>query len=301
MTENFFSNTIQKLADDFLNFLPDLVISVIIVLVFYFFAKRLSSGLKKRLLNRTSDPLLSSFIGKISKWFLVFLGIMIGMKAMGLTMLAGGLITGAGISAVILGFAFKNIGENFLAGLLLAFNRPFKVGDLIVTSGFTGRITSMDFRYTNIKTAEGQDVFIPNSLIITSPLINFTRDGVRRFDFSIQLDYNTDIDSAKEILMNTIKVIKEVLQEPHPIVTIDQLTSNVILKIYYWINSNEAERTILEVKSDAIEKCKKNLTEGGIVFSDVTLLRITNEVFPVDMQNEEQKPGGKESSKKNDT
>ena len=265
----------------FLNILPELILSILILTIFYIIGGNISRLMKSRLYVRTKDGLLSGFLGKITKWTVFIIGLIVAMDILGLATLASGIITGAGISAVILGFAFKNIGENFLSGLLLAFNRPFKIGDLIITSGFTGTITSMDFRTTNIRTDEGKDVYIPNSMILNNPLTNITREGLRRFDFSIQLDYNNDIVLAKQMISKAVGEVAEVLKNPAPIIVVDQLTSTVSVKAYYWIDALKAERAILEIKGEVIERSKKHLAEGGIVISDLTQIKITNDAIPL--------------------
>ncbi len=267
----------------FLNILPELVLSIVIIIIFYIIGGNISRLMKSRLYVRTKDGLLSGFLGKITKWTVFIIGLIVAMDILGLATLASGIITGAGISAVILGFAFKNIGENFLSGLLLAFNRPFKIGDLVITSGFTGTITSMDFRTTNIRTDEGKDVYIPNSMILNNPLTNITREGLRRFDFSIQLDYNNDIVLAKQMISKAVGEVAEVLKIPAPIIVVDQLTSTVSVKAYYWIDALKAERAILEIKGEVIERSKIHLAEGGIVISDLTQIKITNDAIPLKM------------------
>ena len=159
----------------------------------------------------------------------------------------------------------------------MAFNRPFKIGDIIQSEEFTGTITSMDFRTTNIRTVEGYDVFIPNSIIINNPLTNYSYDSLRRFDFTIQIDYTNDIDKAKSLLMDSILSIKEVLKDPKPLVVIDELTTSARLKVYYWMDVLDTEKTILEVKSDVIEKGRKKLNEGGINITDLTQIKIMND------------------------
>ncbi len=272
---------VNRLWIEVLNLLPGLLFSIVILFIFYIFGKNFARLVNKRLYARTNDMLLSNFLAKISKWILIILGFIISMQILGWATLASGIITGAGVSAIIIGIAFKNIGENFLSGFLLAFNRPFKIGDLIDTSGYSGTITSMDFRTTNIKTADGQDVFIPNSMIINNPLINYTKDGMRRFEFSIQLNNSGDIERAKVVIINVLNNIDEILKIPLPLVILDQASINIILKIYFWIDALKTERTILEVKSDALENSSIELIRSGIVLNNVTGIRITNDSIPI--------------------
>ena len=182
--ETEFINEVNVFWKEFIHILPKAIIAFVIFILFLFLSGKVSNLVKNRLVFRTKDPLLSGFISKITKWIVSIIGFVICMEILGFATLAGGIVTGAGLSAVILGFAFKNIGENFLSGLLLAFNRPFNTGDLIQVEGYTGKITSMDFRTTNIETFDGQNVFIPNSIIINNPLVNYTYESKRRIDFT---------------------------------------------------------------------------------------------------------------------
>jgi small-conductance mechanosensitive channel len=89
----------------------------------------------------------------------------------------------------IIGFTFKDIGENFLSGILMAFKSPFRIGDLVQTGDITGYVTSLSLRETTLKSLDGKDVFIPNSTILKEPLSNFTIDGFLRYEFVIGVDY----------------------------------------------------------------------------------------------------------------
>ncbi|MBL0106161.1 MAG: mechanosensitive ion channel family protein [Ignavibacteria bacterium] len=230
--ETEFINEVNVFWKEFIHILPKAIIAFVIFILFLFLSGKVSNLVKNRLVFRTKDPLLSGFISKITKWIVSIIGFVICMEILGFATLAGGIVTGAGLSAVILGFAFKNIGENFLSGLLLAFNRPFNTGDLIQVEGYTGKITSMDFRTTNIETFDGQNVFIPNSIIINNPLVNYTYESKRRIDFTIQVDYTNDLDKAKKIILNSIKKVKDVLEEPKPLVIVDELTTSMSIKSF---------------------------------------------------------------------
>ncbi|MBK6773895.1 MAG: mechanosensitive ion channel family protein [Ignavibacteria bacterium] len=275
--ETEFINEVNVFWKEFIHILPKAIIAFVIFILFLFLSGKVSNLVKNRLVFRTKDPLLSGFISKISKWIVSIIGFVVCMEILGFATLAGGIVTGAGLSAVILGFAFKNIGENFLSGLLLAFNRPFNTGDLIQVEGYSGKITSMDFRTTNIETFDGQNVFIPNSMIINNPLINYTYDSKRRIDFTIQVDYTNDLDKAKKIILNSIKKVKDVLDEPKPMVIVDELTTSMSIKSFFWIDTKISENSLPEIKSDVIELSRKELNDEGIFITDVTQIKIMND------------------------
>ena len=275
--ETEFINEVNVFWKEFIHILPKAIIAFVIFILFLFLSGKVSNLVKNRLVFRTKDPLLSGFISKISKWIVSIIGFVICMEILGFATLAGGIVTGAGLSAVILGFAFKNIGENFLSGLLLAFNRPFNTGDLIQVEGYTGKITSMDFRTTNIETFDGQNVFIPNSIIINNPLVNYTYESKRRIDFTIQVDYTNDLDKAKKIILNSIKKVKDVLEEPKPLVIVDELTTSMSIKSFFWIDTKISESSLPEIKSNVIELSRNELNDEGIFITDVTQIKIMND------------------------
>jgi small-conductance mechanosensitive channel len=263
--ENEFINTLYDNWNNFLGVLPRLILSVLILLITLFIAVKTSRIVRKRLERRLSDMLLANFLGRITKWAVTFVGVFICMDILGLSHFASGLMAGAGVSAIILGFAFKDIGENFLAGVILAFNRPFKVGDVIESENITGSILSMDLRTTTIKTFEGIDVFVPNSKILNNPLINYNREDTRRFDFNIGIDYDSNVTEAKTLILKELSGISDILRDPPPLIVVKELSSNSInLRIFFWVNTVHVKRGLLEVKGEAIERSLNSLKEGDV-------------------------------------
>lgn len=265
--------------------IPDFFLAVVVLIVFYFIASRSSKYVRFLIEEKTGDKLFSTFAGRLSKFTIITIGILISMNILGFALMAGGIITGASVSAVILGFAFKNIGENFLSGIILAFKRPFKIGDLIQINNMQGFITSIDLRTTNIKTADGEDIFIPNSMMIINPLINYTFDTKRRFSFVIQIDYSYDTSKVKGLLMEALSEINEILTIPKPFVVIDQLISNVSLKVFYWIDTGLTDRNTQDIKSEIIEKSLNSLNKNGFFLSEAAQIRLTNDLFNVKIEN----------------
>jgi len=128
-------------------------ISVGILFAFYFLANLLQKSLKRKLLIRMDDPLLANFLSVIFRLLIILFGFMVVFRHVGLT----------GVSAFIIGFALKDIGEIFLAGILLAFKRPFRIEDLVDIGGIRGTVLTLILRDTQLKTPDGKDVFIPNA------------------------------------------------------------------------------------------------------------------------------------------
>ncbi|MEZ4823581.1 MAG: mechanosensitive ion channel family protein [Ignavibacteria bacterium] len=249
----------------FIGLIPEILISIVILIATIFIARKLSRLIRKRLIARIDDELLANFITRISKWSITLLGVGICLNILGLTQFAGGLMAGAGVSAVVLGFAFKDIGVNFLSGVILAFNRPFIIGDVIESDGITGTIMSLDLRTTKIKTFDGIEIYVPNSNILNNPLSNFNAGGLRRFEYIVGIDYDADVSKARSLILDVLKGIDDILDEPAPLIIVNELGANSInLKVLYWINTDEAKESLPVTKGDAIEKSLSALKNGSV-------------------------------------
>jgi len=213
-----------------------------------------------------------SFFRGLTQWLIVFLGIVVGLNVLGLKGLATGLVAGGGITAVVLGFAFREIGENLLAGFFLAFSRPFDIGDLIQSSEFQGTVKSIDLRSTHIRTADGCDIYIPSSEIFNKPLINFTKDGLRRISFKLGIDYADDSEKARKLLEKSASEAAHVLKDPAPGAIFSGLLSQYVeLEVFFWIDTFEKGADLGSIRNEVIERCRRILfSEGFTVSANVT-------------------------------
>ncbi len=196
--------------------------------------------------------------------------------------MAASLLAGGGLTAVMLGFAFKDIGENFLAGFFLVFNRPFDKNDVIQTDGITASVKEIHLRHTHIRTADGCEVFVPSAQLFIKPLYNYTIDGLRRGDFTVGIDYSDDAEKAMNILLETTKVTKGVLSVPIPGVSVKGFTpSYVELLVTFWIDAKDQEQGMATVRSRLMNSCKNLLRESGFTLSSDVTTSVTME--PVDV------------------
>ena len=256
--------------------MPRLVLGLLIFVSLWWLASRIQTGLKRRLSEKMDDPLLAKFLARVVKILIVFTALMVFMHIVGLTHLATGLITGASVSAIVIGFAFKDIVENFLAGIMLAFNRPFRVGDIVELDGNKGVVVSLDLRTTHIKTFDGKDIYIPNASIVKNPLVNYTIDGFIRQDFSIGLDYNSDVNKAIQVIVKELGAVNGIMQENKaPSVMISDVADNKFnLNIYYWLDTFNKEYNGLAVRTEAIAAVLHALSKEGFYFpADVVELK----------------------------
>ncbi|MDH3768046.1 MAG: mechanosensitive ion channel family protein, partial [Gammaproteobacteria bacterium] len=205
-----------------------------------------------------------SFFRKLLVWIFILIGFSIALTVVGLGGAAKGLLTGGGITAVVLGFAFREIVENFLAGFFLAFSSPFKVGDLIQSEGLEGTVKNVELRSTHIRTADGRDIFIPSNQIYKNPLINYTMDGLRRYSFTVGLAYTDDADGACELLRDTVKQSGLTLTDPEPFVGISNfLPGYVELTTNFWIDTFNPPTGVASPRSALMALCRRALVNKG--------------------------------------
>lgn len=257
----------QDSWDSFVEQIPSILAAILVIALGIFIANKLTDLSRKFIAGKLADPLMTNFLIKAIKTVFVIIVIMFGLKVAGLDGIATGVLTAAGASAVILGFAFKDIGENFISGIILSFNRPFNINDTVSIGDIFGKVKSMEFRYTKLKTFDGKDVYIPNSDVIKKPVFNFTEDGYFRMDFMVGIAYENDIDQAKLIILDTMNShplsLKDEGREPF-VMTEELGVNSVNIKVFFWVAAEDYRRDALMIRSEMIDQVKINLLTNGI-------------------------------------
>nr|CAA6830101.1 MAG: Mechanosensitive ion channel protein MscS [uncultured Thiotrichaceae bacterium] len=158
-------------VDGLIRLLPNIVLALVVLAVFYGISI-LVHRMVKRYAERQDRDNLGSMLGGFTRWMVLMTGFLLAATIVVPTLKPGDLIAGLGVSSVAIGFAFKDILQNWLAGLLILLRQPFEVGDQIKASGYEGSVERIETRATIIKTYDGQRAVIPNSEIYTSAVIS---------------------------------------------------------------------------------------------------------------------------------
>ncbi len=280
---------LEKLADAFLmemdafvDFFPRLLFALVVAGLIYVAGRMASAGVARLLKRSTMPGAYHSYFGKLTRGIFIFIAFVIFLNLIGYSGLAASLVAGGGLTAVMLGFAFKDIGENFLAGFFLAFSRPFNTDDLIESEGIQGRVKSIQLRHTHIRTSDGCDVFVPSAQLFTRPLRNYTLDGLRRGNFTVGIDYGDDVQAAGDLLLEVAKSTAGVLSEPKPSIHIRGFDPNFVeLQVFFWINAKEQEANLTAVRFRLMNKCREALLENGYTFSSSVSTNV--DMLPVDV------------------
>ncbi len=260
------SEELMGAVDQTASYLPQLFAAVAAFLTLVIVGRFAGHGIRRLLMGRGSGR-MAALLRSIVQWALAGLGLVVALQILGLTAIAGSLLATGGLMAVILGFAFRSIGENLLAGLFLGFSRAFEVGDLIESSGHTGTVRDINLRSVHIRSGDGRDIFIPCAQIFATPLINFTRDGLRRADFVIGVDYRHDPGEVRDRLLRSVQRIRGVLTEPSPAVQLANFEAQYQeFRVFFWVDTR-AETGLAHVRTSAMRACLASLKEAGILLS----------------------------------
>lgn len=252
----------------FLSYSPRLIYAGIVLLVFF-----LVAGLFSRLIDRImqrSERLQAQgrYVRRLLMWAIRLIGVLFALSVMGFKGVAASMLATGGVVAIVLGFAFREIGENLLAGIFLNFSRPFEVGDLIKSGELTGTVRAIDVRSVHIRTADACDVFVPSAQIFRQALYNFTRDGLRRPSFCIGVAYHDQPEAVVSLLQGTIRDVEDVLPEPRAFVSIKEFADNwVVYEVFFWVDINTSRRDLVGVSNDVMVQCWRALRDAGMTFS----------------------------------
>ena len=259
----------------FLDFMPKILGALVVLIVAVWVGRKLGKTVIMLLAKTSLSGIHKGFFLNTVTLFFTVLGLIIALNILGLEKAAASLLAGGGITAVVLGFAFREIGENFLAGFFLALSRPFKIGDTIQSADFMGVVKSVELRSTHIRTDDGRDIFIPSSQIFNQPLVNFTKDGLRRPSFVVGIDYRDDAMNAVGLLLENTKVVEGVLSAPPPGVFLSEFSTQYVeIKVFFWLDVFKKNTDFLKIKSLVMDRCRIALLANGFTLSSETTANI---------------------------
>ena len=264
---------LSQLWENFVYRLPGLALGLVIMAAFILLAPHIAKVLVKPLTRTTTSPLLRSVIQRSVSLVLILLGIYLFLFLAGLTGFAIAVVSGTGVVGLILGFAFRDIAENFISSLLLTIQRPFRIGDIVQINDFTGIIQKVTARATTLVDFDGNHIQIPNATIYKGVIKNLTANPLMRGQFVIGVGYDADIQQAQQIAQEITSAQDNVLTDPEPQILIDELgPSTYNIKVYFWV---DVEKTsVLKMASVLMRKITQAFLEANISMPDDARERI---------------------------
>ena len=254
----------QSIINSIIAYLPNFVLAVIIFTIFVFISRGVRRLVTQLLERYRKQQNLSIVLGRISQWITVFFGFLVAAVIVFPNFSPADLVGFLGVSSVAIGFAFKDILQNFLAGILLLLTEPFRIGDQIVFDGYEGTVEDIETRATSIRTYDGRRVVIPNGELYTNSVTVNTAFENRRVEYDIGIGYADNIDNAKRLILEKLSTIQDVLTEPSPDVLVMELADfNVILRVRWWIGP-PGRREALDSRDKVLHQLKDVLTDNGV-------------------------------------
>jgi small-conductance mechanosensitive channel len=258
---------LNDLARGLIRLLPLMVVALIILAVSWIVARLIVHLLRRRLAARSGSELLREVMARVGGILVMLVGLYLVLRIAGLTQLALTLVGGTGLMGLVLGIAFRDITENFLASLFLSLQQPFREGDLVEVAGIIGYVQRLTARTTILMTLDGNQVQVPNSTVFKSTLRNFTSNPNRREDFLVGIGYDDSITFAQEIALKVLAEHPAVLPDPEPLVLVENLGSATVnLRIYFWIDGGQ--HSWVKVKSSVIRFVKRAFQDAAISLPD---------------------------------
>ena len=232
--------------------LPNLLIAIIVFIIFWFVAK-FSRRLIKNFTRRKQSRNLGLVLARVSQGFIILLGAFVALAIVIPSFKPGDLVQLLGVSGVAVGFAFRDILQNFLAGILILITEPFTINDQIVFKEFEGTVEHIQTRATTIRTYDGSRIVIPNAELFTNSVKVNTAFEKRRLQYDIGIGYGDSIEEAKKIILDVLHNTAEALQDPAPeALVVDLAASTINIRARWWITPPR--------RADALDAQDKILT-----------------------------------------
>jgi small conductance mechanosensitive channel len=238
-----FVDATRHMTDAFINRLPAFILAVIVFVVFYGLSHLAARAIQRAVSKRRQN--LALVFARLTAGATILLGLLIALSIVAPSFQASDLIKILGIGGVAIGFAFQNILQNFLAGLLLLWSEPFRVGDEIKVDAFEGRVEAIQTRATIIKTYDEREVVIPNADLFTHSVIVNTATGSRRWQYDLEVKKTGDLQSLKNTIVEAVRKVPGVLPEPAPEALIVDATPDQVKLRILWSTHDSRQHQML--------------------------------------------------------
>lgn len=255
---------VQGMINGFIVLLPNIVLALIVFAIFFAVARAIKRVVKRLTRDRHQARNLGLVLGRLAQGTILLIGLFVALSIVIPTFRAGDLIQLLGISGVAIGFAFRDILQNFLAGILILLTEPFQINDQIVFKDFEGTVENIETRATTIRTYDGRRIVIPNSELFTNSVTVNTAFESRRLEYDVGIGCGDDIDRAKELMLEALHSVPEILKDPAPDVLLMELAeSSVNIRVRWWINPPRRADDLAS-RDKVLSTIKKILVENGI-------------------------------------
>ncbi len=251
--------SLPSIWEDILSFLPRLGVSLVILIIAWLLAAWATKGLQQALERRKVDRELTLLLRLIARVGILALGVILALEQVAPGRFSS-LIAGLGVVGLTVGFALQDVAKNFIAGVLLLMQQPIQIGDSVEVADYSGVVTDISLRTTDLRTYDGRYVLIPNANVFLSTIVNYSRSIERRIEISLGVAYEADLDKVARVAIESILKMPGVLENPAPQVAFSAFGWTTIqFTAYFWIDTRatattDAQDTGIRVLKSAFEE-----------------------------------------------
>ena len=255
---------VNHMVNGLLDRLPFIILGVFIFFLF-FLAGRMTRNVARRVSHRAGrHSHVGLVIGRLGQGAAVLTGLLVAMVIAIPGFTVGQLFSILGIGSVAIGFAFRDILQNFLAGILILLNQPFRIGDQIIMKDLEGTVEDIQTRATFLKTYDGRRVVVPNSDLFTNTVTVNTAFATRRLEHVIGISYDDDIERAIAVLESVMREAPSVLDSPEPdAFVVDFADSSVEIQMFWWVSS-PFQKDVIFSRGEVLRQARHALDKAGI-------------------------------------
>jgi small conductance mechanosensitive channel len=245
----------------FVELFPDLILALIELAVGLVLAKLAARTIQRAMERSKVDQQATLLVTQMAYYSILAVAVVMALAQIGVNVTA--LVAGLGIAGFTIGFALQDVSKNFIAGILLLIQKPFRVGDTIEVSGYTGTVNSIDVRATEMQTLDGRIVIFPSAEVYTSPIVNFSRAVRRKVEIQIGVSYNNDLEQARQVALRALASLPGALLEPPPAANFQAFGNvSVQLIISFWVDPKQSD--LLTLKDLAAKEVQLAFEQAGV-------------------------------------
>ncbi|MBN1288754.1 MAG: mechanosensitive ion channel [Actinobacteria bacterium] len=263
MTASLWTSVSQPFTDLWNKFIeagPRYVMALAILVTAWLVSRLAKTLIKKSISRASTQGHIDILIARIVSGIILGIGFLLALGEIGISL--SGLLAAVGLASLGIGFALQDILSNLFAGIILLLQHPFTIGDQVMIGQEEGTVENVRIRDTQILTYEGERVYIPNQMVFSNPIVNYTSTPSLRIDVRISIRYDADVDKARRLIKEVLKSKNGILEQPEPMILSEAEPEALILVARFWMGSDRNRR--LNVQSEVLELIVKSFNSAGI-------------------------------------
>ncbi len=253
------SSILQTMIDKYSNVAMNIFDALIVFLIGWYGTKYLVKIVKRMLTNAEVDPIVSNFLGSIAMWALRIIVIITAISTLGVSTTSLVAVLTTASAAIVLGM--QDYMKGIVSGFVILLAKPFVKGDLIEINGYLGKIEEIQMLYTFLITFDNKMVVIPNNDLAGNVFVNYSHEDTRRVDIELEVDYRTDVEKAKRLILEVVQNHPMTLENPIPYARVSKYGDSAItITLRVWTQTEN----YYALKDDLMEQIKVVFDQNDI-------------------------------------